>query len=50
MVDPLQPVAVPELVRPFVSWNEGRSGYPASFLSHYVMPRRNFKSIIMEKA
>ena len=49
MADPSLPAVVPELVSPCVSWNEERSGYPASFPRRSVMPQRKSKFIEVEK-
>ena len=45
----LQPAVVQELVRPYVFWSEGRSGYLVSFQSHSLLPQRKFKSILAGK-
>ena len=45
----LQPAVVQELVKLYVCWSEGRSGYLVSFQSHSLLPQRKFRFIVAGK-
>ena len=45
----LQPAVVQELVKLYVCWSEGRSGYLVSFQSHSLLPQRKFRFIVAAK-